>query len=159
MTSLKIQLRESVIIANRKDIMLNFAHKESTIIPWKWPESDHYQTATKKCQWYPTRKKHSMRVTNEEVMLDYPRSTKWKMCCPHYHARDATLDALAATPYLRNRSLCPLCNKNDSIVSWVNDWDVHLYCFVELSLCLFLFWIFVMIAMILWGLTTIWFSL
>ena len=26
MTSQKIQLRESVIIANRKDIMLNFAH-------------------------------------------------------------------------------------------------------------------------------------
>ena len=58
-----------------------------------------------------------MRMTNEGVMTDYPRSTKWRMCHPHGHARDATLDALTATPWLRNRSLCPLCNKNDSITS------------------------------------------
>ena len=45
-----------------------------------------------------------MRMTNEGVMTDYSRSTKWRICRPHGHARDGTLDALAATPWLRNRS-------------------------------------------------------
>ena len=41
------------------------------------------------------------------------------MCPAHPHARDVTLDAAAATPCLRSRSLCPLCNKNASSESRV----------------------------------------
>ena len=35
-----------------------------------------------------------MRMTNEGVMTDHPRSKKWRMCRPHGHARDATPEAL-----------------------------------------------------------------
>jgi hypothetical protein len=53
--------------------------------------------------------------------------------------------------FLRIRNLCPLCNKNDSIASESVIELCIFKCFVELSLCLCLFCIFVMIAMILLG--------
>jgi hypothetical protein len=45
----------------------------------------------------------------------YPRSMKWRTYLTHPHARDTTADAPAAIPSLRNRSLCPFCNKTTSI--------------------------------------------
>jgi hypothetical protein len=52
-----------------------------------------------------------MRLMIGEVVLDYLRSMKWKTYPVHLHVRDATPDAAAVTPSLRNRSCVPLCNK------------------------------------------------
>ena len=76
-----------------------------------------------------------MRVVNEEVMLDYPRSLdKDRSCAPY----------VIKTIVSQVESMIKLC---------------IFKCFVELSLCLCLICIFVMIAMILLGVPTISFSL
>ena len=76
-----------------------------------------------------------MRVVNEEVMLDYPRSLfKDRSCAPYV--------------------IKMIVSQVESII------ELCIFkCFVELSLCLCLFCIFVMIAMILLGVPTISFSL
>ena len=76
-----------------------------------------------------------MRVVNEEVMLDYPRSlVKDRSCAPY----------VIKTIVAQVQSMIELC---------------IFKCFVDLSMCLCLFCIFAMIAMILLGVPAISFSL
>ena len=78
--------------------MLNFAHRRINNCTMEVAKVRSLQGCYQKVLVIPNLKEHLVRLTNEEVMLDYPRSTKWKMCCPHCHARDVTLDDLIATP-------------------------------------------------------------
>jgi len=103
MTSQKIQLREGVIIANRKDIMLNLVHGRINhytmeVARVKSIQDYHQQVIVT----------HNTKEAHDEIDVVDDMSLPCKRCY---------LDVPVIMPFLRIRSLCPLCNKNYSIAS------------------------------------------
>ena len=158
MTSQKIQLRESVIIANRKDIMLNLVHRRinnctmKVARVWSLQDSDQQVLVT-----YNTKEAldetdewshDGIRKINEvENNLHHPDNKRCYSGCPCSH-----------TEFKKQECLFPCVIK--TLVAKVESVClVNLQCLVGLFQCLCLSWIFVMSAMILWGMSTISFSL
>ena len=93
MTSLKIQLRESVIIASRMDIMLNLAHRRINkyameVARVRSIQNYHQQVMVT----------HNTKEAHDEIDVVDDVSLPCKRCYP---------DVPIIMPFLRIRSLCP----------------------------------------------------